>query len=99
MSSGKYAKFSGLIASISIKSEPCDLCLNRRAMFFKIFQLDLESLLYFRLYPLCIISCVDPTREKNVVLVVSPLINLMKDQVSRLNSRGRNLNKPRNITQ
>ena len=30
----------------------------------------------------------DPTREKNIVLVVSPLINLMKDQVSRLNSRG-----------
>ena len=29
-----------------------------------------------------------PTREKNIVLVVSPLINLMKDQVSRLNSRG-----------
>ncbi|XP_068693066.1 bifunctional 3'-5' exonuclease/ATP-dependent helicase WRN-like [Montipora foliosa] len=33
-------------------------------------------------------SCVEPTREKNIVLVVSPLINLMKDQVSRLNSRG-----------
>ena len=33
-------------------------------------------------------SCVDPTREKNIVLVVSPLINLMKDQVSRLNSLG-----------
>ena len=33
-------------------------------------------------------SRVDPTREKNIVLVVSPLINLMKDQVSRLNSRG-----------
>lgn len=33
-------------------------------------------------------SCVDPTGEKNIVLVVSPLINLMKDQVSRLNSRG-----------
>ena len=28
------------------------------------------------------------TREKNIVLVVSPLINLMNDQVSRLNSRG-----------
>ena len=28
------------------------------------------------------------TREKNIVLVVSPLINLMKDQGSRLNSRG-----------
>ena len=28
------------------------------------------------------------TLEKNIVLVVSPLINLMKDQVSRLNSRG-----------
>ena len=27
------------------------------------------------------------TREKNIVLV-SPLINLMNDQVSRLNSRG-----------
>lgn len=33
-------------------------------------------------------SCMDATREKNIVLVVSPLINLMKDQVSRLNSRG-----------
>ena len=28
------------------------------------------------------------TREKNIVLVVSPLINLMKNQGSRLNSRG-----------
>ena len=28
------------------------------------------------------------TREKNIVLVVSPLINLMKDQVSCLNSPG-----------
>jgi len=33
-------------------------------------------------------SCVDPTREKNIVLVVLPLINLMKDQVSCLNSCG-----------
>ena len=33
-------------------------------------------------------SCVDPTCEKNIVLVVLPLINLMKDQVSHLNSRG-----------
>ena len=32
--------------------------------------------------------CLDPTHEKNIVLVVSPLINLMKDQVSRLNSLG-----------
>jgi len=32
-------------------------------------------------------SCVDPSREKNIVLVVSLLINLMKEQVSRLNSR------------
>jgi len=31
-------------------------------------------------------SCVDPSREKNIVLVVSLLINLMKEQVSRLNS-------------
>ena len=30
----------------------------------------------------------DPTCEKDIVLVVLPLINLMKDQVSRLNSRG-----------
>ena len=29
-------------------------------------------------------SCVDQTREKNIVLVVSPLINLMKDKASRL---------------
>ena len=28
------------------------------------------------------------TREKNIVLVVSPLNNLMKNQGSRLNSRG-----------
>ena len=28
------------------------------------------------------------TREKNIVLGVSPLISLMKDQGSRLNSRG-----------
>ena len=28
------------------------------------------------------------TREKNIVLVVSPLITLMKDQGSRLNSPG-----------
>ena len=28
------------------------------------------------------------TREKNIVLVVRPLINLMKNQGSRLNSRG-----------
>ena len=28
------------------------------------------------------------TREQNIVLVVSPLINPMKNQVSRLNSRG-----------
>ena len=33
-------------------------------------------------------SCVEPTREKNIVIVVSPLINLMKDQVSRLTSLG-----------
>ena len=32
-------------------------------------------------------SCVDQSREKNIVLVVSLLINLMKEQVSRLNSR------------
>ena len=32
-------------------------------------------------------SCVDPTHEKNIVLVVSPLINLMKDQVSTWNKR------------
>ena len=35
-------------------------------------------------------SCMDLTCERNIVivLVVSPLINLMKDQVSRLNSCG-----------
>ena len=31
---------------------------------------------------------VEPSREKNVVIVVSPVVNLMKDQVSRLTSLG-----------
>ena len=38
----------------------------------------------FQALPL-VYSCVDPTRKKNIVLVVSPL---MKDQVSRSNSSG-----------
>ena len=33
-------------------------------------------------------SHVEPSREKNIVIVVSPLVNLMKDQVSRLTSVG-----------
>ena len=33
--------------------------------------------------PVCRVNC-----EKNIVLVVSPLINLMNDQVSHLNSYG-----------
>jgi len=33
-------------------------------------------------------SCVDPTHEKNGLLLVLSLINLMKDQVSCLNSCG-----------
>ena len=37
---------------------------------------------------LIVYSYVDLTREKNIVLVVSPLSNLMKDQVSRLHSLG-----------
>ena len=86
MRSGKCAMFSRLIASISIKKKPCDLFLNQRAMFLLIFQPDLEGCCisgFAHVY-----SCVDRTREKNIVLVVSPLINLMKDQVSRLNSLG-----------
>ena len=41
--------------------------------------------IFFRPYwePVCRV-----TREKNIVLVVSPLITLMNDQVSRLNSCG-----------
>ena len=31
-------------------------------------------------------SHVEPSREKNIVIAVSPLVNLMKDQVSRLTS-------------
>ena len=56
-----------------------DVSVNRSAGFGKS--------VVFRGLPI-VYSCVDPTREKNIVLVVSPLINLMKDQVSRLNSRG-----------
>jgi len=41
--------------------------------------------LVFQALPI-VYSCVDPTREKNIVLVVSPLINLMKDQLCRLNA-------------
>ena len=33
-------------------------------------------------------SYVEPTREKNIVIFVLPLVNLMKDQVSRLTSLG-----------
>ena len=87
MRSGKCAMFSGLIASISIKRKPCDLFLNRRAMFLLVFQLDLDVCCISG-FAIFVYSCVDPTREKNIVLVVLPLINLMKDQVSRLNSLG-----------
>ena len=43
----------------------------------------------FQALPIVYFS-VDPTHEKNIALVVSSLINLMKDQVSRLNSCGIN---------
>ena len=33
-------------------------------------------------------SCMEPSCERNIVIVISPLINLMKDQVSRLTSLG-----------
>ena len=89
MSSGKSVKFSGLVASISIKRKPCDLFLNRRAIFFVNLQLELESLLYFRLRPFCVFVWIQLVRRTLYfdVLVVSPLINPRKDQVSRLNSR------------
>ena len=52
-------------------------------------QLELESLLHFRLCPLCILVWIQLVRRALYlnVLVVLPLINLMKYQVSRLNLR------------
>ena len=51
-------------------------------------KLELESPLYFRLCPLCILVWIQFVRRTLFfdVLVVSLLINLMNDQVSRLNS-------------
>ena len=78
MSSEKCAKFSGLIASISIAlrivfESKSDVFVNLSTRFGKsvVFQA-------FRALPI-MYSCVDPTREKNIVLVVSQVINLMKD--------------------
>lgn len=41
----------------------------------------------FQALPL-VYSCLEPDRENNIVIVVSPLVSLMKDQVSLLLSRG-----------
>ena len=59
-----------------------DVCVN--------LQLELESLLYFKLCLLCILVWIQLVRRTLYfdVLVVLPLINLMKDQASCLNSRG-----------
>ena len=43
----------------------------------------------FQALPL-VYSCLEPSREKNIVIVVSALVSLMKDQVSLLLSRGIN---------
>ena len=83
MHSGKCAKFLGLIASISIKRKLCDLFLNQTDVFVNL-PTGFGKSVVFQALPL-VYSCVDPTRKKNIVLVVSPL---MKDQVSRLNSSG-----------
>ena len=58
-----------------------DVCVN--------LQLELESLLHFRLCSLCILVWIQLVRRTLYfdVLAVSPLINLKKDQASRLNSR------------
>ena len=61
-------------------AKPCDL-------FFVNFPTGFGMSVLFQALRI-VYSCVDPTREKNIVLVVSPLINLMKDQVSRINSMG-----------
>ena len=42
-------------------------------------------------------SHVQPSRETNIVIVVSPLVNLMKDQVSRLTSLGTSAVSPSDI--
>lgn len=49
-------------------------------------DLEIKSVV-FQALPI-VYSCVHLTLGKNIVLIVLPLINLMKDQVSRLNSRG-----------
>ena len=41
----------------------------------------------FQALPL-VYTCLEPSREKNIVIVVPPLISLMKDQVSLLLSQG-----------
>ena len=81
MSSGKSVKFSALVASMSITRKPCNLFLNQRAMFCES-SAGVGKSVVFQAWPI-VYSCVDPlTCEKNIVLIVSPLINLVKDQVS-----------------
>ena len=81
MSSGKCAKFSGLIASISIKRKPCNLCLNRRAIFCKSFNW-IWKVCCISGFVHCVFLSVDTTREKNIVLVVSLPINLIKTKAA-----------------
>ena len=69
-------KSSGLIASISIKRKPCDLCLHRRAIFVNLLTGFGKSVVFQALS--IVYSCVDTTREKNILLVVSLLINFIK---------------------
>ena len=75
MSSGKCVKFSGLIASISIKTKPVICFLIEKRCFCESSAGVGKSV--FQALPI-VYSCVNPTHEKNIVLFVSLLINLMK---------------------